>query len=104
MKSIFISQPMQFRNEQDIRSERQKIIDKLSNIYGKNNIEIIDSYHCDWDPLWSNPAWFLGKSIELLSTADMAYFAEGWELSRGCRIEHQVAREYGIEVIYGDEI
>jgi hypothetical protein len=42
---------------------------------------------------------FLGKSLELLSTADIAYFAKGWENARGCRIENTCAIEYGIAVI-----
>ena len=42
---------------------------------------------------------FLGKSLELLSTADIAYFAKGWENARGCRIENTCAIEYGITVI-----
>ena len=43
--------------------------------------------------------WFLGKSLELLSTADVAYFAEGWNEFRGCKIEHTCAVEYDINRI-----
>ena len=42
----------------------------------------------------------LGKSISLMSDADLVVFAPGWEDARGCRIEHQVARDYGIQVSY----
>lgn len=42
---------------------------------------------------------FLAKSIALLATADIAYFAEGWENARGCRIEHKCAEEYGINIV-----
>lgn len=31
---------------------------------------------------------FLGKSFELLSTADVAVFAPGWNDARGCIMEH----------------
>lgn len=41
----------------------------------------------------------LGKLIELLSTTDAVYFADGWNNARGCRIEHQVAADYGIKII-----
>jgi len=43
----------------------------------------------------------LGKSLELLSTADVACFSRGWENHRGSRIEHQCAVECGIEIIEG---
>ena len=39
------------------------------------------------------------ESLKLLSGADVAYFAEGWEDARGCRIEHECAVEYGITTI-----
>ena len=42
----------------------------------------------------------LGKSISLMSEADLVVFAPGWENARGCRIEHEVAKEYGIQVSY----
>ena len=45
------------------------------------------------------PLWFLGKSLELLAGADIAYFAEGWQDARGCRIEHTCAAEYNIDRI-----
>ena len=47
----------------------------------------------------ARPLWFLGKSLELLSTADVAYFANGWQAARGCRMEHICAVEYGIKVM-----
>lgn len=45
------------------------------------------------------PLWFLGKSLELLSTADIAYFAKGWDSARGCKIEHDCAVAYNIDAI-----
>ena len=44
--------------------------------------------------------YVLGKSLELLSTADVAYFCKGWDEYRGCKIEHTCATEYGIDVMY----
>ena len=61
-------------------------------------IEVIDSFFQS-APADARPLWFLGKSLELLSTADIAYFAKGWENARGCRIENTCAIEYGIDVI-----
>ena len=50
-------------------------------------------------PAEARPLWFLGKSLELLATADVAYFAPGWEDARGCRVEHTCAVEYGVPTI-----
>ena len=44
------------------------------------------------------PVVYLAKSIEKLAEADIAVFTPGWEKARGCRIEHQIAEEYGISI------
>ena len=38
-------------------------------------------------------------SLFKFSTADVAYFAKGWENFRGCKIENTCAVEYGILTI-----
>ena len=47
-------------------------------------------------PVGAKPLWFIGKSLEFLSDADIAYFAKDWQKARGCKIEHERAVEYGI--------
>lgn len=48
------------------------------------------------------PLCFLAKSLENMSLCHAAYFCHGWEKARGCRIEHEVACAYGLDVIYED--
>ena len=45
------------------------------------------------------PVRFLAKSLEKMSLCDAVYFCKGWEQARGCRIEHEVAVAYGLNVI-----
>lgn len=97
MKKLFISQPMRGKTDEEILAERKKAIEIAERNLGEP-AEVIDSFFQN-APADARPLWFLGKSLELLSTADIAYFAKGWEDARGCRIENQCAIEYGIEVI-----
>lgn len=97
MKKLFISQPMRGKTDEEILAERKKAIESAERNLGEP-VEVIDSFFQN-APVDARPLWFLGKSLELLSTADIAYFAKGWEDARGCRIEKQCAIEYGIEVI-----
>lgn len=97
MKKLFISQPMRGKTDEEILAERKKAIESAERNLGEP-VEVIDSFFQN-APADARPRWFLGKSLELLSTADIAYFAKGWEDARGCRIENQCAIEYGIEVI-----
>lgn len=96
-KKLFISQPMSGKSDEQILAERQKAIECAERHLGEP-VEVIDSFFQS-DPAYARPLWFLGKSIELLSTADVAYFAKGWEEARGCKIENECAIQYGITVI-----
>lgn len=97
MKKLFISQPMNGKTDREILEERQKAIKSAEKELGER-VEVIDSFFQS-APADARPLWFLGKSLELLSVADAAYFAKGWEKARGCRIENQCAIEYGITTI-----
>ena len=94
MKKLFISQPMKGKSDEDILAERQKAIKSAEEKIG----EVIDSFFQE-APVDAKPLWFLGKSLELLAGADIAYFAKGWQEARGCKIENTCAIEYGIPVI-----
>lgn len=97
MVKAFISQPMNGKTNEEIESERAAAVARIKEICG-DEVEVIDSFFKD-APHEAKPLWFLGKSLELLSTADVAFFCKGWENYRGCRIENQCAIEYGINVI-----
>lgn len=97
MKKLFISQPMRGKTDEEILREREKAIASAQKHLGEE-VEVIDSFVQN-SPAEAKPLWFLGKSLELLSTADVVYFAKGWEETRGCRIENTCAIEYGITVI-----
>lgn len=96
---LFISQPTKGKTDEEILKVRERAIKSAKKYLDKDEeVEVIDSFFQN-APADARPLWFLGKSLELLSTADVAYFAKGWENARGCRIENTCAIEYGIEVI-----
>ena len=98
MKKLFISQPMKGKSDEDILAERKKAIKSAEDVIGEP-VEVIDSFFQE-APVDAKPLWlFLGKSLELLAGADIAYFAKGWQDARGCKIENTCAIEYGIPVI-----
>ena len=98
MIKLFISQPMKDKTDEEIKAVREHAISAAMTIIGSDNVEVIDSFF-ERAPVDAKPLWFLGKSLELLSTADFAYFSKGWEDARGCKIEHTCAIEYGIKTI-----
>nr|DAH82156.1 MAG TPA: protein of unknown function (DUF4406) [Caudoviricetes sp.] len=99
MKKVFVSQPMKGKTDEEILNERNEAVAAAKKKL-RDEVELIDSFFCG-APADAKPAWYLGEAIKMLSTADIAFFAKGWEDARGCKIEHRVALEYGIPVIEG---
>lgn len=97
MKKLFISQPMAGKTDEEIKETRKKAIECAELLLGEK-VEVIESFF-EGAPAEAKPLWFLGKSIELLSQADVVYFVKGWDKARGCKIEHQCAVVYDIKRI-----
>lgn len=95
---VFISQPMRDKTDEQIEQERDNAISYVYNKLGETDVEVIDSFF-KGAPHDAKPLWFLGKSFELLSTADMAVFIGDWYKYRGCKMEYEACKEYGIETI-----
>ena len=91
-KKLFISQPMNGLSNEEIEKERARILEAVKTTEGAN-IELIDSFFKD-APHDARPLWFLGKSFELLSTADIVYFGGDWKNKRGCKLEYEAAKQY----------
>lgn len=98
MKKLFISQPMKGKTDEEILKERETAVKQAEELL-KEPVEVIDSFF-QGAPADAKPLWFLGKSLELLSNADVAYFAKGWHEARGCKIEHDCCLAYEIKTIY----
>lgn len=101
MKRLFISQPMKNKTDEEILKERENAIEKVKE-YLEEDIEVIDSFFRNTPPS-AKPLWLLGKSLELLSSADIIYFVSGWEKARGCSIEYECAMLYGIEILIDED-
>ena len=102
MKKLFISQPMKGKTDEEILREREQAVREAGKKVTGDGLQavaqLIDSFFQS-APVGARPLWFLGKSLELLSTADLVYFAKDWEKARGCRIEHTCAVQYELQII-----
>ena len=43
---------------------------------------------------------YMRKCLVTIPAADAMYMLKGWEKSKGARLEHHIAQELGIEIIY----
>lgn len=105
IKKAMLSQPMGGKTEAEIAATREIAIEALT----AKGYEIVNTlFTDDWYKkeaiekrgVVQIPLYFLAKSLENMSLCHVAYFCKGWENARGCRIEHEAAKAYGLEIIY----
>jgi hypothetical protein len=105
MKKAMLSQPMVGKSDDEIIDTTFKGIQALEHL----GYEVVNTLFTDE---WYNkdqmeargvvqiPLCFLAKSLENMANCHAVYFCDGWEKARGCRIEHDVATTYGLEILY----
>ena len=56
-------------------------------------------------PKKSNDEWnyYMREAVKLLATAEKIYMLDGWEDSKGARIEHRLAGELNIPIVYAKD-
>ena len=96
---VFISVGMTGRDRESVMSDIERAWDDICFVYG-NDVEIVHNYDCPRpeDVVAAGKLYYLGEAIKQLGTCDLCYFVQGWESHKGCRIEMEVCREYGIDI------
>lgn len=108
MKKVMISQPMGGKTSEEILATKER----ATRVLEAKGYEVVNSLFSDE---WKNsdleaqgvvqtPLYFLAKSLEIMSQCHTVYFCKEWYNARGCRIEHETAIMYGLEVIYEDRL
>lgn len=98
---VMISQPMAGKHDADVKAIREELIEKFKEMH----IEVVDSFDTKDAPVgvYNPPVYYLGRTImNWLHSVDAVYFVDGWRDARGCRIEHEICKEYGIKCLYSD--
>ena len=108
MFKAMLSQPMAGKTEEEIVSTRNKAIMALDGMgYTIVNTLFTDEWYSkeamEERGVVQIPLCFLAKSLENMSLCHAAYFCRGWENARGCRIEHEAAKAYGLTIIYEED-
>ena len=100
-KRIMLSFPMKGKTREEIEDTKQSMLNWLFDKYNDECI-VIESIIEDHES--KSGLECFSESIVHMSTADTLCMGYGWENARGCRLEHEIARAYGLDVIYyGDK-
>ena len=104
MKAM-LSQPMNGKTDEEIVATRERAIKELEAAgYEVINTLFTDEWYSSENMknrgVENIPLCFLAKSLENMSLCNAAYFCKGWDKARGCKIEHDAAVAYGLDIIY----
>ena len=103
MKRIYLSLPI--KNTGYTTKERMKYPDGVRRLlelsYGvrNENVIVITPFDVNENEDKDSYARKMGNDIEALLECDAIYMCEGWQNSKGCMAEFEVARVYGKEII-----
>ena len=104
MFNIVISMPMNGKDPDDIREEMSKLYLEYMSRHPEISdkpYQLLDTCHDQWrttQEIRNKAVWLLGGVLETeFARADLVLFGPGWQDARGCRIEHTICEEYGID-------
>ena len=104
MKRIYLSLPI--KNTGYTTKERMKYADEVRRFlelrYGvrNENVIVITPFDVNENEDKDSYARKMGNDIEALLECDAIYLCEGWQNSKGCMAEFEVARIYGKEIMF----
>lgn len=111
-KKAMISQPMNGKTDKEILAVRNQAVNTLTQMGYQfvNSLFEDDGKEEYWftpDALKKRgieniPLCYLARSLEVMAQCHAVYFCKGWDQARGCRLEHDSAVAYGMEVLYED--
>lgn len=99
---IMLSSPMNGKPKTEIDKERNEMANLLFDYYGDGECEILSSVIEDHKT--KSDLECLSESIFFMSQTNLLAMGFGWENSRGCKIEHEIAKAYNLPVVYLDNI
>lgn len=94
---IFLSHKMNGLTDDEVFRIRRRAEKYLRSRYG--NVTIIDNFHHDNAPTDAGRLWHLGESIKMMEEADGVYFCPGWMDAKGCQIEYEICKTYGLRIL-----
>ena len=91
---VFLSFGMRGRDEKDVLEEIAEATHYIKSVHP--DWEVISTYRQGEAPEDAGPIYYLGRSIQVLGDCDQVWFINDWKDYRGCLVEYEVCKIYGI--------
>lgn len=101
---VFLCLPMSGRTEEDILKEIDEMKESSTHYFQDKHpdceIVYMTNYVSESEEESDNPVFLLGRGImTLMAQADVCLFSKNWKDSKGCKIEHDIAEAYNIDIM-----
>ena len=104
--NVFISMPMRGLPTEEVLAAQEQYKKIMLNhlTEGAAAVTFLQNVLADTDEATKTPLKCFAKSVVILAEADILVLAGDWENARGCWLEKEIAKYYGlpIAVIMGD--
>lgn len=100
MIKVFISQPMHGLSDEEIISERNRVLEKFIEAIKLQypivdaKVTVVNDVFRPYAPKNASRLWYLTEAIRDMEIADVIIFCKGWDTASGCRIERAVVENY----------
>lgn len=91
---IFLSLGMSGRDETDVLRDIEEATFYIKRM--DPGCDVINTYQQEEVSEDAGPTYCLGRSIQILGSCDQVWFLNDWKNYRGCLVEHEVCKMYGI--------
>ena len=111
MKTVFLSLPMKNRTDEDIKQTIKSMARIILAMYPEEDIQFVDNFSSshsftneDEDEAKNKSLLYLGEAIQKMAKCDYIAVIENRNCNLynyiGCYIEEEVARNYGLHIIF----
>ena len=105
---FYVSLPMAY-HQKSVRKRYDKAVEEIRKeypdalIYGPTNIDDFDENGLDPNAPTHPWSWHLGEDIKDLLECDYIYLCKGYNDSKGCQVEHAVAKTMRMVIWYASD-
>lgn len=74
---------------------------EITEKFEKLHIVVVNTLYEENAPVnYNHPGlYYLGKTIDDMGIVDAVYFTRDWQSARGCRLEREIAKAYGVKIL-----
>ena len=100
MIKLFISQPMHGLSDEEVITERNRVVEKFIEAIKLQypivdaKVTVVNDVFRPYAPKNASRLWYLTEAIRDMEIADVIIFCKGWDKASGCRIERAVVENY----------